>query len=324
MTRTAATAGAETRMDRTVRTVGVLMGGCSKERAISLQTGRAIADALGRAGCDVRPTDVRPGQVTRDLVDGLDVVFLAFHGTWGEDGGVQTELEALGALYTGCGPEASRLAMDKPAAKARFLEAGVPTPAFRIASRGDEAALAEALETLGPKLVAKPTAEGSSIGIHMCTGLAALRHGAEAVWADHEAVLIERRIEGRELTVGILGETPLPVTEIVPPKPGRWFDFENKYHADCARFDHDLSPEVERHVAETALAAHRTLGCRDLSRVDLMLTAEGEPRVLEVNTIPGFTDHSLVPKAAERAGLSFARLCERIVELAWARRTETG
>jgi len=307
---------AETAMEPGTLAIGVLMGGCSRERAVSLESGRAVAAALEALGHDVRPCDVRPGDITPHLFKDVDVAFLALHGAWGEDGQVQSELEALGVCYTGSGPEASRLAMDKAASKQRFFEEGVPTPAFRVARRGEEAVIEEAYNALGPDLIVKPVAEGSSFGLSACRSLESLRTAVRDLWADYDAALIERRIIGRELTVGILGERPLPVAEI--RTPGGLYDFHFKYESDETEyiFNHGLAAEVEARMVEVALAAHEALGCRDLSRVDLILPPEGEPQVLEVNTIPGFTSHSLVPKATAHAGITFGHLCERIVALA--------
>ena len=310
----------ESESDTAVRpgtlTIGVLMGGGSREREVSLESGCAVTQALKSLGHDVRPTDVRPGQVTAELVDGLDVAFLALHGEWGEDGGIQQQLEDLGVCYTFSGPEASRLAMDKVRAKERFADDGIPTPAFRVAAPDDLAMLEEAMERLGPQLVVKPVADGSSIDIGMADSRAALRRAARKVWERGEPALIERRILGREFTVGILGEKALPVLEILTP--GGWYNYHYKYKSSRTRyvFDHGLPPAREERMLEVALAAHRSLDCRDLSRVDFMLPQEGEPQVLELNTIPGFTSHSLVPKAAARAGLGFPKLCERIVAMA--------
>jgi len=319
--------------------VGVWMGGPSRERDVSLASGRAVADALAALGHDVRPADVGPADVTAEAVRDLDVIFLALHGEWGEDGTVQARLDALGACYTGSGPAASRLAMDKTAAKRRFGEQGIPTPAFRVLQAGDDGALAEAMEALGPDLVVKPVADGSSIDVAMVEAPAGLAEAARAVWERGEPALVERRILGREFTVAVLGERTLPTIEIRTPggwydcetawtpagagpaRPVTWYDYSYKYESDDTQyvFEHGLAPALEDRMREVALAAHRALGCRDLSRVDLMLTPAGEPEVLEINTIPGFTSHSLVPKAAGRAGLAFGRLCERIVALAWAR-----
>jgi len=297
-------------------TIGVLMGGASRERQVSLDSGRAVAEALQQLGHDVRPADVRPGDVTPELVRDIDVAFLALHGAWGEDGGIQRELEALGVCYTGSGPEASRLAMDKVASKERFSEEGIPTPAFRLLMQGDDGRLREAMERIGPDLVVKPVADGSSIDVYMVDSLPALREAVETIWRRDEPALVERRIVGREFTVGILGSSALPTLEVRTPS-GR-YGYQEKYLLDSTEylFDHGLPAEVEQRTVTAALAAHRVLGCRDLSRVDMMITPEGQPEILEVNTIPGFTSHSLVPKAAARVGLSFGRLCERIVALA--------
>jgi D-alanine-D-alanine ligase len=298
------------------------MGGPSREREVSLVSGRAVADALEARGHDVRRLDVRPGEVTPERLEGQDVAFLALHGAWGEDGGIQRELDALGVCYTGSGPEASRLAMDKPASKRRFAERGVPTPPFRLVARGDREALESAYEALGPAVVVKPPADGSSIGVRLCDAFTECGEGADAVWQSDECVLVESLVPGRELTVGVLADCPLPLIEI--RVPDGWYDFQAKYESDATGyvFDHGLEPEAAERVVEVGLAAHRALGCRDLSRVDLIVPEGGEPQVLEVNTIPGFTSHSLVPKAAAQAGISFGRLCECIVAL--ARKRVTG
>jgi len=300
-------------------TIGVLMGGCSRERDVSLESGRAVAEALREAGHDVRPADVRPGDVTAALVDGLDLVFLALHGKWGEDGGVQSELEALGVAYTFSRPKVAALAMDKPRAKVRFVEEGIPTPEFLVAGPRCESALGEAASRMGPLLVVKPVSEGSSIGVAMVDSPKALAEAVREVWSRGDPALVERRVVGREFTVGVLGSRALPVIEI--RTPGGWYDYHHKYESDETQyiFEHGLAAAVESRLVKTALQAHRALGCRDLSRVDIMLTPEGEPQVLEINTIPGFTSHSLVPKAAARAGLPFPKLCERLVAMALRR-----
>jgi D-alanine-D-alanine ligase len=168
-------------------------------------------------------------------------------------------------------------------------------------------------------VVAKPVSEGSSIGVALCDSLASLQKAAEDVWAGYDSVLIERRVLGREFTVAVLGREALPIIEI--RTPGGWYDYHFKYESDRTQylFEHGLDAGAEAGVIQAALAAHRALGCRDLSRVDLILSEAGEPQVLEVNTIPGFTSHSLVPKAAARAGISFGRLCERLLAMALQR-----
>jgi D-alanine-D-alanine ligase len=319
MTTTGAAMETESRVVPGTLTIGVLMGGASRERSVSIASGEAVTEALRGLGHHVRPADVRPGDVAAGLLDGIDVAFLALHGRWGEDGGIQSELEALGACYTFSGPAASRLAMDKVRAKERFVDEGIPTPAWRVAQAGDESVLPEALEALGPHIVVKPVADGSSLGVGMADSAATLQKAVRDVWAQGDPALMERRIIGREFTVGILGEAALPVIEIIAP--GGRYDYHNKYISNDTRyvFEHGLPADVEQRMVRAALASHEALGCRDLSRVDIMLSEAGEPQVLEVNTIPGFTSHSLVPKAAARAGILMPQLCERLVAMALKR-----
>ena len=172
---------------------------------------------------------------------------------------------------------------------------------------------------LGPLLVVKPVADGSSLGVAMADSPQTLAAAVREVWSRGDTVLIEHRVVGREFTVGILGSRAIPAIEI--RTPGGWYDYHHKYESDKTEFifEHGLAAAVESRLVETALQAHFALGCRDLSRVDIMLTPEGEPQVLEVNTIPGFTSHSLVPKAAARAGIPFPKLCERLVAMALRR-----
>jgi len=297
-------------------TIGVLMGGGSRERTVSLKSGRAVVRALRELGHKVRPLDVKPGDIGPKLLGGMDVAFLALHGAWGEDGGIQAELERFGMAYTFSGPEASRLAMDKVAAKREFLRRRVPTPPYLVARRGDDRAVSGAQVLLGPSVVVKPVAEGSSIGVAFCTDLASLKKAVAKVWKGYDAALIERRVVGREFTVAVLGDEALPIIEI--RTPGGWYDYKNKYLSKTTQyiFDHGLDAADEAGIVGSSLAAHRALGCRDLSRVDVMFSEAGEPQVLEVNTIPGFTSHSLVPKAAARAGIPFGRLCERLLAMA--------
>jgi D-alanine-D-alanine ligase len=300
-------------------TIAVLMGGGSREREVSLASGGAVVAALREIGHHVSPLDVKPGDVGPRLLAGTDVAFLALHGAWGEDGGIQAELEAIGMAYTFSGPEASRLAMDKAASKQLFLRHGVPTPPSVVAKRGDDRAVRGAWVLLGPDVVVKPVAEGSSIGVALCIDPASVDRAVAKVWADYDAALIERRVVGREFTVAVLGEEALPILEI--RTPSGVYDYNDKYYADTTQyiFDHGLGRADAAAIAGSALAAHRALGCRDLSRVDVMWSTAGEPQVLEVNTIPGFTGHSLVPKAAARAGVPFGRLCERLLGMALER-----
>jgi D-alanine-D-alanine ligase len=294
-------------------TISVLLGGPSAEREVSLRSGAAVARALRSLGHTVHEIDPTPGDLR--LPAGTDVVFLALHGTYGEDGTVQAELEALGVPYTGCDVEASRLAFDKVLTKQRCLEAGVPTARFAVL----DSVTAPWPRGWSPPVVLKPVRQGSSVGLRFVERVedwpAAL---SEAFRFDHE-VLMEERILGREVTVGILGDEALPVVEVRPK--GGAYDYRHKYTAGetdylCpAPFDE----ETTRRIQDAGLGAFRAVGGREYARVDAMVRANGEPVVLEVNTLPGMTETSLLPKAAAAAGLSYAALCQRMVALALER-----
>jgi D-alanine-D-alanine ligase len=300
--------------------IAVLCGGDSSEREVSLETGEAVARALDARGHYVRLVDVRGRSL--DALDGLDLdaAFIALHGTFGEDGQVQLLLETRGIPYTGSGVEASRLAMDKPAAKQRFAERGVPTPPWAAIDRGapPEQARAAIVEIGFPQVI-KPAREGSSVGVTVACSVPEATEGLEECFRLADRALIEERIRGRELTVGVLGGHTLPVIELVYPTD--IFDYEAKYTPGTTRhvIRRDLPEGTTEQVRAVALQAHHALGCRDLSRVDLMLGADGTPWVLEVNTVPGMTATSLVPDAARAAGIEFPELCETILRHALKR-----
>jgi D-alanine-D-alanine ligase len=293
------------------RTIVVLLGGPSAEREVSLRSGAAVAQALRRAGHHVHELDPLPG--TLKLPTGTDVVFLALHGTYGEDGTVQEELERLGVPYTGCGVEASRMAFDKVVTKERCRERGVPTAkslTFRSSSStwpgGD----------WQPPVVLKPVRQGSSVGLQFVNAVEEFPTALAEAFRHDSEVLMEERIIGRETTVGILENVALPVVE-VRPRAGA-YDYRNKYTAGCTEYfcPAEFPEEVTRQIQAAALGAFQAVGGRDYARVDVMVTAEGNPMVLEVNTLPGMTETSLLPKAAQAAGMSFGDLCERMIELA--------
>jgi len=299
------------------RPVHVLHGGFSNERPVSLVSGEAVASALAAAGYRVVRVDVDRnfGSEGSALLAGTGLAFVVLHGEFGEDGEIQEILESWDVSYTGSGPQASRLAMDKALAKKEFAKRGVPTPKWEGAARS---AKAEGLVgRYGLPLVIKPSCSGSSIGVTVV-------HQAEQVPAAlaeagrHNGVpLVEEYIPGRELTVGILGAEALPVIELRARK--QFYDYEAKYADDAGTEYLCPAPIAEAVAAEAramSLAAHQALGCRHFSRVDLRMSPEGRLYVLEVNTIPGFTSHSLLPKAAAAAGLSFTALAERIAEMA--------
>lgn len=292
--------------------IAVLMGGPGSEREVSLKSGRRVGDALQALGHDVYSADIQPDNLSA-LDRPMDMVFLALHGEFGEDGQVQRILERRGIKYSGSGPRASALAMDKVAAKCRFVETHVPTPRFDVVSpqRVDQI-----LEHWTCPAVVKPAAEGSSVDCRIVRDNDELRVAVEDISRRYDRCLLEELIQGPELTVGILGETALPPIQIRTRR--EFYNYEAKYLDDDTEylFDIDLPAAVLERIGKLSLQAHRALGCRDFSRVDWMVDARTrEPYVLEINTIPGLTDHSLLPKAAGRAGLSFEMLCQRIVEL---------
>jgi D-alanine-D-alanine ligase len=293
--------------------ITVMLGGPGAEREVSLRSGAAVARALRSLGHEVQELDPRDGAWT--LPAGTDVVFLVLHGTYGEDGTVQRRLDELGALYTGCDAESSRIAFDKVLTKQRCQASGVPTAAFLVVN----SARAPLPKEFQPPLVAKPVRQGSSVGLQFVEQSgdwsAAL---AEALKFDSE-VLIEEKIAGRETTVGILGGEALPVVE-VRPKAGS-YDYGNKYTAGRTEYfcPADFDAATTGRIQAAALGAFRAVGGRDYARVDVMVRPNGEPVVLEVNTLPGMTETSLLPKAAAAAGLSYAQLCQRMVDLAMKR-----
>jgi D-alanine-D-alanine ligase len=294
--------------------VAVLMGGPSKEREVSLQSGKMVSEALRRAGVTVTPLDVKGPGFT--LPAGVDVAFIAMHGTFGEDGHLQQILEEHGVPFTGSDQGASARAFDKTAAKECFAEAGIPTP-LGAEVNGDWSVL----EEMEWPLVVKPARQGSSVGVSIVHHRAELQKAVESARQFDPHVLVEEFVKGREFTVGILGRRALPVIEI-RTKDG-WFDYEHKYTPGAAIEEvADLEPAVAKHLQALALRAHECLGCRDVSRVDVILREDGRPFVLEVNTIPGMTANSLLPKAAKAAGVEMEALCLQLVEMALARRGE--
>jgi D-alanine-D-alanine ligase len=293
--------------------ITVMLGGPSAEREVSLRSGAAVAKALRSLGHDVTEVDPKDGQF--DLPPKTDVVFLALHGTYGEDGTVQRRLDELGALYTGCDAEGSRIAFDKVLTKQRCVKAGVPTANFLVLN-SEKAPLPKGWP---PPLVVKPVRQGSSVGLQFVEQAGDWQKAlAEALRFDSE-VLVEEKIAGRETTVAILGGEPLPVLEI-RPKTGS-YDYKNKYTAGRTEYfcPAEFDSATTKRIQAAALGAFQAVGGRDYARVDMMVRAGGEPVVLEVNTLPGMTETSLLPKAAAAAGLNYAQLCQRMVDLALKR-----
>ena len=300
--------------------IALFLGGPSSEREVSLKTGRAVAQAMEEEGLDVVEVDV--GEGLDELVDALNgikphVVFIALHGRFGEDGVIQGILEYMGIPYTGSGVMASALAMNKVASKRLFSYHGIPVPRYSISRREGWTLPGEVpLDDLDYPLVVKPAAEGSTIGVSLVKDGGELESALQEAYRYGDTVLVEEYVEGRELTVGILGDEPLPVVEIVPE--GGFYDYRAKYTPGVTRYEVParLSQEAFIMTQHMALLAHRGLGCRDVSRVDFRLSPDGTPYALEVNTIPGMTETSLLPKAAAAAGISFRELVLRILESA--------
>jgi D-alanine-D-alanine ligase len=289
--------------------IAVLMGGLSAERDVSLRTGRAIGQALQRCGYQIVEIDAGrdlPAQLERA---GAEVVFIALHGRFGEDGTVQGLLELCGIPYTGSGVLASSLAMDKVATKKMLCYHGIVTPAFAELRQGD--VIADNLPDY--PLVVKPAREGSTIGISIANDRRALEGGLAEAFRHDDLVLVEQFIAGAEVTVGVLDGQPLPVIQVVPK--GGFYDYQSKYTPGETEYllPAPLPEATYLALQEAAVRVFRAVGCQGAARVDFMVT-DTDFYCLEVNTIPGMTETSLLPKAAQAAGLSFDELVERILE----------
>ena len=302
--------------------VAVLMGGPSGEHEVSLRSGQGVVEALRRRRWTVEPivipkactTDEAREAARRALqASGADVAFLALHGPFGEDGTVQALCEELHLAYTGSTARASRLGIDKAASRERFAAAGLPVPRWEAI---DLSAPPVRVTRCAYPLVVKPVNQGSSLGVSIVQQAAQLPAALAEAGRYGPTVLVEEFVAGREVTVGVFGEEPLPVVEIRPTHP--FFDYTAKYTPGCTEYlvPAPLPPETAALVQAAGLAAHRALGCRHLSRTDCILRPDGVPVVLEVNTIPGLTPTSLLPKAAACVHLSYDELCEQLVLMA--------
>ena len=307
--------------------VAVLKGGRSLERQVSLRSGARVEDALERLGHDVLPIDVGVDLIAQLRADTPDAAFVALHGRGGEDGTVQELLEILGIPYTGSGILACSRANDKVLTKYLLLEAGIPTPEFfafngtAFSELGAAKALPAMEERLDFPIVVKPSSQGSALGIKFARTPADVPAALVAAFSYDGKVLLERHVQGRDLAVSVLddadGPQALPVVEAVPQGED-FYDFEARYQIGRTSFicPADLPGDAGRRAQDLALATYRLLGCRGFARVDLMLDPEGALFVLEANPIPGLTETSLLPQAAEAAGVGFDELVARILELA--------
>jgi len=295
--------------------IGVLMGGLSAEREVSLKSGSAVHRALLAQGYDAVAIDVGRDLPAVLASERIGAAFIALHGRYGEDGCVQGLLELLQIPYTGSGVLASALAMHKLYSKQTFSSAGILTAPFHHFRRGDQVSL-DAL-TFGLPLVVKPVQEGSSVGVSIVRQADQLEAAVELAFRHDSEILVEQYIKGQEVQVGILDDQPVGAIEIVPKN--EFYDFEAKYTDGMAEhiFPARLEATLYKHAQQVGLAAHRSLGCSGYSRVDLLVTETGECYVLEVNTLPGMTALSLLPEiAAKGAGLPFEALVQRIIETA--------
>ena len=297
--------------------IAVLMGGPGSERDVSLATGRGVSKALRSLGAEVIDVDVRGENFA--LPKDVDLAFITIHGTFGEDGQLQKILEERSVLYTGDGVESSRAAFDKILSKEKFQRHSVVTPEWEVVEVGQR-------PEIPVPLVVKPSHQGSTVGVVIVKNQSELESAMKEAGKYDRKLLVEKFVSGRELTIGILGDQALPILEIIPK--GGFYDFNTKYpflnpqagasaeHVCPAKID----PAKTKKIQELALQAFRALGLVVYGRVDIILSGTGDPFVLEVNTIPGMTEASLLPEAAAAAGIKYVNLCQRIIELSRARR----
>jgi len=305
--------------------IGVLMGGYSSERKISLKSGSAVLKALNEVGCDVIGIDIVEQDSNKiEATIGqanIDLAFIALHGACGEDGIIQTILDQLKVIYTGSSAEASRKAINKAISQKIFQNKGISVPKYVTLSQVEVSDEGQIIQSLGSlPVIVKPACEGSSMGITIVHEPAMLRSAIKEALSFCDSVLVEKYIEGREITVGIIRDEALPIVEICPKTS--YFDFEAKYEKGKTDYivPADLSTNVTKQIQQIALSAHRLLGCSDFSRVDFMLDRQDNPFLLEINTIPGFTETSLLPKAAKEKGLNFNELCLTLIDIAYGKK----
>jgi D-alanine--D-alanine ligase len=292
-----------------------MLGGPSAEREVSLRSGAKVAQALRSLGHTVYEVD--PENESWELPSGTELVFLALHGTYGEDGTVQQRLERLKVPYTGCDPEASRIGFDKTLTKERLIAAGVPTARFSLV----ESTGASWPMGWDPPVILKPARQGSSVGLQVVERVVDWGKAVAEAMRYDSLILMEEKVTGRECTVGILGDQILPIIE-VRPRTGI-YDYQTKYTSGTTEYfcPADFDGETTQRIHSAVLGAFKAIGGRDFARVDVIVRPSGEPVVLEVNTLPGMTETSSLPRAAAAAGISYPQLCQRMVDLALSRET---
>ena len=299
--------------------IAVLAGGVSGEREISIQSGVGAMKAIEKAGFKAEMIDPADKLELKKLIDGdFDLAFLCLHGKGGEDGTIQGFLESIGLPYTGSGVLSSAISIDKDKSKVMYREAGLPTPQSVTLLKGDEGNGSK-VSSIEYPCVVKPATEGSALGVYIVDSPGDIESAVQSVFEIDDEILIESFVSGVEVTAAVLGNgdpRPLPVIEIVPSH--KFYDFESKYapggskHICPARLNDDVTAKVQ----SLAVAAHKVLGCRGVSRTDMIIDESGTPWILETNTIPGMTETSLLPDAGRAAGYSFPELCTKLIELA--------
>lgn len=294
-------------MGKSFNNVAVLMGGISSERAISLKSGKAVAEGLREGGYSVTEIDITSADFT--LPAGIEGAFVALHGQFGEDGGIQQVLSTMGMPFTGSGAESSRVSFDKILTRKRLEEHGIPIAKGEVLKRAED-------RSMPVPLVAKPPREGSSVGCYLVFEEEAWLSAFDGAVPYSGEVLVEEYIPGRELTVGVVAHDVLPVVEIKPA--AEWYDFAAKYETGDTQYEVParIDDDTRDLLQSIALKTFDCLDAEGFGRVDFRLTPDGTPYVLELNSIPGFTATSLLPKAAQAAGIGFSELCCRIMEMA--------
>ncbi len=296
--------------------IGILCGGSSSERGISLRSAEAVYNVLINCGLNITKIDIDEKKAIKQIQESrITLAFIAMHGKFGEDGVLQEILENLKIPYTGSGIKASRLAMDKVASKKVFSKKGIEIPGYEVFTKGGKARP----NGINFPVVVKPSSQGSSVGLTISDYPVQLQDALEIAFQFDERAIVESYIKGREITVGVFNECPMPVIEIISKR--KFFDFEAKYVPGNTDYEVParIRPEYYKAAQEIAVSAHKALNCRDFSRVDMILSNDGRIFVLEVNTIPGLTSTSLLPKSAKVAGIDFTQLCLKMLEMAVSR-----
>jgi len=305
----------------TDKKIGVLMGGTSAEREVSLRSGQAVFNALKNLGYNVASMDVSTDVCEALKKERIGIAFLVLHGGWGEDGSIQGLLEVMGIPYTGSGVLASALAMNKEASKKIFLYHKIPVPPFRVISKGPRA-ISYQLSAVSFSLpwVIKPACEGSSVGVSIVKEKVELKTALETGFSHGKEIIVEKYIKGKEVQIGILNDKSLGGVEVRPSL--EFYNYEAKYTPGLTEYilPPGISERTYKKAKDVALSSHKVLGCSGATRVDLIIGKSGNPYVLEVNTIPGMTETSLLPKIARLAGLEFPMLIEEMLKDAVSRK----